>query len=331
MILRHSIYAMILCFFASVHQEAASYNSLKLDKTSGSIIGAITVAAAAKTAHSWYHTYKQQQAIWKHPYVQELLQPDAPKKTAIFDMGGVLVTLHKTRLGLAQTGSLRLARYFVTHLRTPQYIKQAVLGLYSSQNSNQGTTPEEQALKELIYNYAGVKVENGTPLPDLITAFQAGLKTAEECVAFITQKSDALYKENIYKSLEEKEIILSLAKAPFNAHSFAHHTSLVPMGAALLKACKEAGHTIMICSNWDKHSFELVKQKYWNEIFQYIEPQHIIVSGAVNKLKPSKDMYTHVIACAQQAPSECVFFDDLAENRKAAETCGIRTVPFIIS
>lgn len=253
------------------------------------------------------------------PAIQKLVSQDAAKKVVIFDVGGVLLNLHTTKMGIKKVGLWGFVHYLASHCQTPGHIKKSVLELYRSQET---TALEKKHSAEHAHNY------DGSPLPNLINEFQCGKKTLDECLKLITERSNTLYTQKKYASKAEKDLILALATTPFESKKFAEHTSIIKPGVQLLQKCAQAGHTIMILSNWDKYSFEFLKQKYHQEIFQYVKPEHIFVSGAIKHLKPSAAAYEYVLKIAACDAADCVFFDDQPENILGAQQLGIQAIHY---
>lgn len=264
-----------------------------------------------------YSQCRRRRSVQQDPAVQKLVSQNATKKVVIFDVGGVLLNLHTTKMGIKRIGLLGFVRYLVSHRKTPGYIKKSVLELYRI------TEQETKQSAERAHNY------DGSPLPNLINEFQCGKRTLDECLKLITERSNELYAQKKYASKAEKDLILALATTPFESKQFAEHTSIIKSGVQLLQKCAQAGHTVMILSNWDAYSFEHLKKKYHPEIFQYIKSEHIFVSGAIGHLKPSPAAYECALKAAGCDAADCVFFDDQSENIDGARKLGIEAIHYV--
>jgi HAD superfamily hydrolase (TIGR01509 family) len=307
-------------------QNQSAYNTAVL-------LGAAATTIALGTVAYGYNSYLKYKnpklKIWQDPVVQRLLKEEA-EQAAIFDMGGVLVTIDKTGMGLDKIGKLGFARYLIGHLRSPSFIKKEVMRLYNEPTGTEKLSAEEEKLKKLFSPFSDVRNYDGTPLPQLITIFQAGLLPSAECLEIIKKRSDDLYAKKQYKSLEEKNIILTLASTTFEPQWFADHTKAIPDGVELLRRFANNGDMPMILSNWDKESFAIMKKKF-RDIFDRIEPENIFVSGEVHLLKPSKEIFELVMKKAGcSSDKKCVFFDDQEENIKGAEACGLHAIPCVL-
>lgn len=73
-----------------------------------------------------------------------------------------------------------------------------------------------------------------------------------------------------------------------------------------------------------------------DEFFSHLEVNHdfwhhfddIIVSGRVRMIKPDPAIYQYVIERHQLEPQEALFFDDLDENIRGAESVGLQGIVF---
>jgi len=92
----------------------------------------------------------------------------------------------------------------------------------------------------------------------------------------------------------------------------------------LLPVIKEAGHGLYYLSNIHKEirDFLLENHSYYS-LFD-----GGVFSCDINAVKPSPEIYRHLIDKYRLAPGDCVFFDDFEENVAAAEKEGIKSVLF---
>jgi HAD superfamily hydrolase (TIGR01549 family) len=82
---------------------------------------------------------------------------------------------------------------------------------------------------------------------------------------------------------------------------------------------------VVILSNWDKASFDLVRQKF-NNLFDLIGDENIVVSGHVGLMKPDVSIYQYTLNKYHLSPEQCFFVDDTKENVNVAKSCGIKSV-----
>ncbi len=256
----------------------------------------------------------------------QLLHAKAPQ-VVMFDMGDVLVHLDKRRLGLIKVPWWRLVLYMVTHLRSPRFIKKQVLALYR-------LTPEYQKeswAQELLMAYEEFKlkpIDDGRVVPDLVSVWQRGAISNEQLRSLLQEQSEHAYERGTYKSRQEQMIISELAACLCDAQALAACTKLIPSGIELLQQCAQAGHMVMIVSNWDLRSFDLLRTKFEKEIFRYCKAEHLLVSAQLNMLKPSAPIFMTALSRAREdLPSaDSYFFDNEAANVLMARRCGMKGI-----
>ena len=92
----------------------------------------------------------------------------------------------------------------------------------------------------------------------------------------------------------------------------------------LLPRIKELGHGIYYLSN-----IHVEIRDYLLENHDYFEIfDGGVFSCDIKAIKPSPEMYRHLLNTYQLDPTECVFFDDMEQNVAAAEKEGIKGVLF---
>lgn len=85
-----------------------------------------------------------------------------------------------------------------------------------------------------------------------------------------------------------------------------------------IKLLKAKGYKVGILSNLRLMDFN----RYSKQIEQ-IGFDYLFLSYKLNKLKPSKEIYLHVINILECKPNELIFFDDKLENVDVAKSVGI--------
>ena len=92
----------------------------------------------------------------------------------------------------------------------------------------------------------------------------------------------------------------------------------------LLPKIKENGHRLYYLSNMPKETRSFLLENH-----EYIKMfDGGIFSCEVNLLKPSPEIYKHLLEKYNLIPGECIFFDDVQRNVSAAEKEGIKGVLF---
>jgi len=92
----------------------------------------------------------------------------------------------------------------------------------------------------------------------------------------------------------------------------------------LLPKIKASGHSIYYLSN-----MHMEIRDHLLENHEYIKMfDGGIFSCDINIIKPSPEIYRHLINKYDLTPGECIFFDDVEENVSAAEKEGMKGVLF---
>lgn len=115
---------------------------------------------------------------------------------------------------------------------------------------------------------------------------------------------------------EDKEVI-----AWFITHGEYMHVTR-PKVWAYIPKLKEKGYRLYILSNYSENLFK----KHTAEADFLREMDGIVVSYMIHRTKPSLEIYRYLLDTYALKAEECIFFDDRAENTKAAEALGIRAV-----
>jgi len=88
-----------------------------------------------------------------------------------------------------------------------------------------------------------------------------------------------------------------------------------------LGTLKKEHLTIILASNTDPLHFEFVKKKYG---FKFVDSLYL--SYKEQLIKPDPAFFQQLIAKMDINPDHAIFFDDLPENVKSAQDCGIRAL-----
>lgn len=146
-----------------------------------------------------------------------------------------------------------------------------------------------------------------------------------EIVKKIKDSVDQDEYKTFFKSTQEKNLILYGSEFVLLPQKEASLTRLDLDGLEFVKKCKKSGIRIMILSNWQLQSFELIKNKF-SELFNLFDPDDIIIPAHVGFIKPEAEVYNHIIEKLKLDGSKTFFVDDVAKNVTAAKECGIRGV-----
>ncbi|MCL2819262.1 MAG: HAD family phosphatase [Oscillospiraceae bacterium] len=92
----------------------------------------------------------------------------------------------------------------------------------------------------------------------------------------------------------------------------------------LLPKIKEAGHGLYYLSNMHTETRDYLLDK--NDFFDLFDGG--VFSCDIHHIKPSPEIYRHLLNKYSLNPSTCIFFDDMPENTTAAEKERIKAILF---
>ena len=98
----------------------------------------------------------------------------------------------------------------------------------------------------------------------------------------------------------------------------------IPGMYELLLELKSRGHRLFGLSNWSAETFVQIKEDFPS--LKLLEG--MVVSGYVNLLKPSPEIYQLLLDRYSLNASDCIFIDDNAANVAGAEAVGIHGILF---
>lgn len=91
-----------------------------------------------------------------------------------------------------------------------------------------------------------------------------------------------------------------------------------------LKQLKKEGYKIYLLSNFGSEAFEIVESR--NDFFKLCDGK--VISCYINKIKPEKEIYEHLIQTYNITPEQSVFIDDNKQNIEAAKKLLFNTILF---
>ena len=235
-------------------------------------------------------------------------------KVIIWDLGDVL--FRQSRFGIARSiGFMKFFSY----------------GLFDQKSWN-----IEPLLMDVLDTFGSQKVDVGEhiplpksnrPMPQIMCDWQMGKIAPHDLIQKSLHRLDELEDGSFFVSRREKNLLVSTIKTIFDPKKLASHTIPIRSGIELLEACaayqdeQGKGHKLIVLSNWDPDSFELVKESY-QYVFDLFD--HIIISGHIGLAKPQKACFEHLFETCKVNPADCYFIDDLWENIQGAKRCGIQ-------
>ena len=92
----------------------------------------------------------------------------------------------------------------------------------------------------------------------------------------------------------------------------------------ILEALKDAGYLLYGLSNWSDEKYQLVRHKY--SFFDWFKD--IVISGAVQLVKPDPLIYTLALKRFGRPAQECLLIDDTVQNIATAHELGFQTILF---
>ena len=98
----------------------------------------------------------------------------------------------------------------------------------------------------------------------------------------------------------------------------------IPGMRDLIHALKQRGYKMYGLTNWSAEKLPLAWERY--EVLRAMDG--VIVSGEEKMIKPSPDIYKCLLTRFNLQPENCIFIDDNAENRAAAQALGFEVIGF---
>lgn len=93
---------------------------------------------------------------------------------------------------------------------------------------------------------------------------------------------------------------------------------------SILKQLKQAGFELYGLSNWSAETFPMAQKRY--DFFTLFD--EIIISGAVNMIKPDPAIFVYTLERIAHRPGECVIIDDSEHNINVARGLGMAGIHF---
>ena len=174
---------------------------------------------------------------------------------------------------------------------------------------------------------------DGSYLPQIWCDYMKGALSGADVIAAACPHIDAYFVKN-----REKRLVTSFIETIFNPAVMAENAYPIPEGAQLLADCAARhDNTVMVLSNWADDAFDALYKKPESQvIFDYVQPEHLMISGKMGMLKPEPAIYAHVkeklIALDARfndpcfLAENCVFIDDQIENIVGARKAGITSL-----
>lgn len=244
--------------------------------------------------------------------LSSLLQFETQTKTIIWDLDGVIFKTDKKAIAY-NIGITNFIKYILIDRKNP-FIEPLLF-----------RTLEEFGGKQNGEKSCLISNHYGEPLPKIMCDWLIGAQHSSEILPKLLNFINT-NQNKLFSSFTEKKIIEETIKSIFDINIFNQHTVINKNGLKLLKECAaNKEHKLIVLSNRDKESFELLKQTN-KEIFEIFEDSHIIISAHVGLAKPNPNIYKHVLDKFKLDPRECIFIDDQLINVESAKMLGIRGI-----
>ena len=92
--------------------------------------------------------------------------------------------------------------------------------------------------------------------------------------------------------------------------------------------CRKYPNYVFILSNWDNESAALIKAEF-PQIFSKIEPSHVLLSGELGQIKPSRNLYRWIAKKFNLNPQKCILIDECRDSTANAKAEGWHTILYV--
>lgn len=99
----------------------------------------------------------------------------------------------------------------------------------------------------------------------------------------------------------------------------------IPGTFELIRAAKHAGNSLYVLSNM--HTPSMTHLEASHDIWHLFDG--VVISCRVNRVKPEREIYEHLLEEYRLDASDTVFIDDTKDNLVAASRLGIQTIGFV--
>ena len=230
------------------------------------------------------------------------LPSSAQIQCIVVDLGGVVVDTNP-KGSKAEIGFGTMISYWFKNGGNPKKIKSRFYDILNEVDTS---------VYEEVYD------EHGLQLPSLMIEWLLGIRKNEHIKEQILT---AFQNPELFKNKQEQAFFTKLAVMIFTTESFINSRMINYETISFLKECKKQGYKLVVLSNWDAESFELMVKNN-QEVFDIFDD--IVISGKVQAIKPSPTIYSYVTRSYHA--NTCVLLDDQIENIKTAQDIGMHTI-----
>ena len=165
--------------------------------------------------------------------------------------------------------------------------------------------------------------DGSAPLSQIDRDWLSGKYSCKECLEQATQ-----FVENhpeLFSGKTEQKSVETAFRINFTPEHVARILKPVKEGIKFVQECKDQGMEVLILSNMDSQTADLLQENY-PQLFGLFKEENIFISGDMRMIKPDPQIFETVLRERDLDPHACVFFDDQKENVEAARACGISAV-----
>lgn len=182
-------------------------------------------------------------------------------------------------------------------------------------------------IKNIIFDIGGVLFSYRCK--EMLMSYGLPDKESEKVAALLFD--DPLWAELDIAGRDREEAITTeyMEKYPDYAeaiHWFFHHTEQMQVPRKniwnLVHKIKEQGYRMYLLSNYPETLFEI----HTEDADFMKDMDGGVISYQIHEAKPDPVIYRHLLDKYSLNPEECLYFDALAQNTKAAEAFGIQTI-----
>lgn len=160
---------------------------------------------------------------------------------------------------------------------------------------------------------------------DLTRDWLFGVISGDAVATIIADNIDKPEFDSFFKSAHEKVLIKYGADMMLNPKKLVYYGHLYPQALEFIQQCHKNGIRVLILSNWDPGSFDMLAQTY-PEIFSLIPERDRFIPAHTGFRKPEKEAYDYLLEKTGLRPEICIFIDDSKKNIDAAQKCGVKGI-----
>lgn len=234
-----------------------------------------------------------------HPVV--ISAQESAYKTIIFDLGDVLFSTNPMTKHKLIASTLLFNPSLAYHLINFDTKQQYFNFLHTIPATGQST----------VFYHA-------QPMPGIMADWQAGLVAPDQLFSKITTTLETSQHPAAIKNL-----FTAIATFMFTPQTLAASQQPVSSMIRMVQAFKAAGYQLFVLSNWDEHSFEIVRTSN-PKIFDLFDG--IMISGQEKMAKPNPEFFQKLLNKYNINPATTIFIDDEPNNIATARALGITSI-----